>query len=102
MKYEPIETDLDRLSNSVQDAIEARNYDEAEKICQRLLIEYPEVIDGHHRLAMLRKIQGRYQEAAEEYSKVLDMIRQQPEGFGQDAVTDFTEERAKLLAKAKG
>ena len=30
-----IETDLDALSNSVQDAIEARKYDEAEKRCQR-------------------------------------------------------------------
>jgi tetratricopeptide (TPR) repeat protein len=102
MEYGAIETDLDRLSNSVQDAIEARAYDEAEKICQRLLIEYPEVIDGHHRLAMLREIQGRYQEAAEEYSKVLDMIRQQPEGFDQEAITEFTEQRAKLLTKAKG
>ena len=79
-----IETDLDALSNSVQDAIEARKYDEAEKRCQRLLLEFPEVIDGHHRLAELREAQGRFQEAAEHYTKALTIIARTPKEFGRD------------------
>lgn len=101
MNYEPIETNLDRLSNSVQDAIEAHNYDEAEKICQRLLIEFPEVIDGHYRLAMLREAQGRYQEAVRYYLKTLDMIREKPEGFDQDSIEHITEKKDRALAKVK-
>lgn len=96
-----VETDLDALSNSVLDAIEARKYDEAEKRCQRLLLEYPEVIDGHQRLATLRDVQGRFQEAAEHYSKALEMIARTPKDFGLEAVRYITEKRDQALAKAK-
>lgn len=96
-----IETDLDALSNSVIDAIEARNFDEAEKRCQKLLLKYPEVIDGHERLATLREAQGRFQEAAEHYSKALEMIGRSPEEFGDETARYLTERRDQALAKAK-
>ena len=96
-----IETELDALSNSVLDAIEARKYDEAEKLCQKLLLEYPEVADGPMRLAMLRDAQGRFQEAAQQYSKVLDTMSRQPGAFGQEMVTYVTEQRDQALAKTK-
>ena len=70
--------DLDDLSNSVVDAIEAGKYDQAEKLCQRLLSEYPNVFDGHQRLAMLREAQGRFQEAADHYTNVIDIDEQKP------------------------
>ena len=101
MKFEPIITDLDELSNSVVDAVDARNYDQAEKICQRLLREYPEVTDGHHRLGELREAQGRFEEAARHYTKVLEMINQQPEEFDQESIVYHTQCRDEALAKAK-
>lgn len=100
---EAIETDLDALSNSVLDAIEAGKYDEAEKLCQRLLREHPEMLDGHERLATLREAQGRFQEAAEHYSKALDVIREHPEGTDEETVQFLSEKRDRALAKvAKG
>lgn len=96
-----IETDLDALSNSVMDAIEARDFDAAEKRCQKLLLEFSDVIDGYVRLAMLREAQGRFQEAAEHYDKALEMIRRTPEGFDNETVRYLTEQRDQALAKAK-
>ncbi len=101
MKVTPIETDLDKLSNSVLDQIAARNYEEAEKLCRKLLLEYPEVIDGHERLAAVRQAQGRFQEAATEFSMTLEMISRKPGDFGQELVTLLTEQRDEALAKAK-
>lgn len=101
MKFEPIITDLDELSNSVLDAIEAHDYTEAEKRCQKLLRDYPEVIDGHRRLGQLREAQGRFEEAAERYSKVLEMIQQRPEGFDQESIEYHTKYRDDALAKVK-
>lgn len=97
-----IETELDALSNSVLDAIEAGEYDEAEKLCEKLLREYPEMLDGHDRLATLREAQGRFQEAAEHYSKALEVIREHPEGTDEETVEYLTGKRDRALAKAKG
>lgn len=96
-----IETDLDALSNSVLAAMLMRKYDEAETICQRLLLEHPEVIDGHVRLGDLRDAQGRFQEAAKHYSKALEMMSQQPRWFDQETVEEVTSWRDQVLAKAK-
>jgi tetratricopeptide (TPR) repeat protein len=93
--------DVDDLSNSAADAIDAGHYDEAEKLCQKLLQEYPDVFDGHERLAMLREAQGRFQEAADHYDKVLEMIRDNPQGTDADTVQYVTELRDEALAKAK-
>ncbi len=91
--------DLDDLSNSVIDAIEAGKYDQAEKLCQKLLSEYPEVFDGHERLAMLREAQGRFREAADHYTKVIEMMNNA--GIDQETIEYVTELRDKALAQDK-
>ena len=91
--------DLDDLSNSIVDAIEAKKYDQAEMLCQRLLNEYPEVFDGHERLAMLREAQGRFQEAAEHYEKVLEMMKKNPDNVDQETIQYITELRDQVLAQ---
>ena len=96
---EPTITDLDALSNSVLDAIEAHKYDEAEKLCQKLLLEYPEVCDGPMRMAEIQEARGRFQEAARNYSKVLEIMSQQA-GL-EEAITEMTQRRDRALAKAK-
>lgn len=93
--------DFDDLSNRVVDAIEAGNYDQAEKICQSLLNEYPELFDGHERLAMLREAQGRFKEAADHYDKVLDLMRKNPTHIDHDTIQYITEQRDRALAQAK-
>lgn len=97
---EAIETDLDALSNSVLDAIEAGKYDEAERLCRRLLLEWPQMMDGHDRLGALREAEGRFEEAAEHYAKALDVIRRHPEGTDEGTIEHLTEERDRALAKA--
>ena len=94
--------DLDDLSNSVVDAIEAKKYDQAEELCQRLLNEYPEVFDGHQRLAMLREAQGHFQDAAEQYGKVLEMMMNNPRNVDQETIQYITELRDQALAQVKG
>jgi len=93
--------DLDDLSNSVVDAIEAGKYDQAEKLCQRLLRDYPDVFDGHERLAMLREAQGRFQEAADHYEKVLEMMNENPQSVDQETIQYITELRDQALAQGK-
>lgn len=96
-----IETDVDTLSNQALDAIEARKYDEAEKLCQQLLREHPGAFDGHDRMGELREIQGRFGEAAEHYSKMLTMVKSNPAGTDANTLKYCTEKRDRALAKAK-
>ncbi len=93
--------DLDDLSNSVVDAIEAEKYDQAEKLCQKLLSEYPDVFDGHERLAMLREAQGRFQEAADHYEKVIEMMNKNPQNIDQDTIQYITELRDQARAQVE-
>lgn len=96
-----MELELDALSNRALDAIEALNYDEAERLCQQLLREYPDVFDGHDRMGELREIQGRFREAADHYSKMLEMIKRNPAGTDKDTLNYCTEKRDRALAKVK-
>ena len=99
---EPVITDLDALSNSVLDALEIGKLAEAEKLCERLFREYPEVHDGHHHMGTIREAQGRFQEAAEHYLKVLEIVRKDPSGYDEEIIRDFTEDRERALRKARG
>ena len=93
------ESDLDKLSNGVLDAIEARQFDEAERLCKQLRTEFPEVIDGRWRLAMLREAQEKFEEAAALYSEVLEEMRRQANGFDDGACESMERDRARALSK---
>ena len=45
--------DLDDLSNSVLDLIDAEKFDEAESVCNELRKRYPDQVDGIERMAMV-------------------------------------------------
>ena len=96
-----VETPLDKLSNRAQDAIEAGKYDQAEQLCKKLLRVYRKAPDGHDRTARLREAQGRFQEAARHYSKLLEMIKKNSAGTDQETVQYVTERRDQALAQAK-
>lgn len=94
-------TSLDTLSNRALDAIQAQRYGQAEKLCERLLRDYPEALDGHDRLGSLREAQRRFQEAADHYGEALRMIERDPQGTDAETVQYFTERRDQALARAR-
>ena len=94
------ESPLDKLSNRALDAIEAKHYVEAAKLCRRLLQRYPEALDGHERTAMLREAQGRFAEAVAHYDQMLAMLRDQPQGTDEDTVREITRMRDAALQQA--
>ena len=90
---------LDEVSNSAAKAIYGKRFEEAEKLCEQLLRDYPQIIDGHDRLGMLREAQGRYQEAADHYARALEMIEKAPEGFDREVPDGFRTRRNAALSK---
>ena len=56
--YESYVEELENLSNSVLDLIQDGKLDEAENVCQKLLRQYPDQVDGLDRLAMVYEAQG--------------------------------------------
>ncbi len=73
-----VESGLDRASNAVIDLIHTGQLDEAEKAAHRLLEDYPEVIDGHERLAMVYEARGDQRKAAEHYRGALRIVDAHP------------------------
>lgn len=65
---------LDDLSNSVLDLIEERRFDEALAACRRLQEEFPDVVDGLERTAMVHAAMGDHAVAADYYRKTLDYV----------------------------
>ena len=90
-------TDLDQLSNQVPELIAQGKYDEAEKVCQILLSEFPEQIDGLHRYAEIWEARGENLKAAEYYLKTAEFA-EQAEGFEKESV-EFFKKRAEQLAE---
>ncbi len=66
---------LDRLSNGTVDLINAGRLDEAERICQQLLAEFPDLPDGHMRLGLLHRRRGDNRKAAEHLRLAATMAR---------------------------
>jgi tetratricopeptide (TPR) repeat protein len=88
-------TDLDELSNSVVDLIEAGRLDEAEAVCHELLTSYPDQIDGTERLAAVYEARGEKQKAAQHYRKAAEFAQGSP-GFDQ-VLIDWYLSKAKEL-----
>ncbi len=60
---------------------------------------YRKAPDGHDRMAELRMAQGRFQEAADHYDKLLAMMAKNPRDFDPETVQYVTEQRDQALAK---
>jgi tetratricopeptide (TPR) repeat protein len=89
-----IYTDLDMLSNKVPRLIDTGKLDEAEDICQTLMKQYPDQIDGLQRYAELWEGRGDKNKAAEYYQKAA-AFAQQTGGFAQETI-DFFLQKAEL------
>jgi len=87
---------LDEASNGVVALIKAGKLDEAEKAARDLQVNFPEVIDGIERLAMVYEARGDKKQAAIHYREALDFIRQNPEGFDDEATGYYRRKLSEL------
>ena len=91
----PVYTDLDQLSNSVVDLIAEKKLDEAEAVSRRLLVEYPDQIDGLDRLAQVYEARDEKDKAAEYYRKAAEFARSMP-GFDQESIDWYLSEADRI------
>jgi len=66
--------DLDALSNSAVDLANDGQFDQALAACARLLSEFPEVVDGLERSAMVHAKMGHHALAADLYRQAFDFV----------------------------
>ena len=98
IRFIPVYTEIDQLSNSVNDLIKENKLDEAEAVSRRLLAEYPDQIDGLNRLAMVYEARGEKRKAAEYYRKAADFAKSN-EGFDQEAIDWFLSEAKRVKSE---
>ena len=99
MRFIPVYTELDQLSNSVVDLIKQNRLDEAEAVSRKLLTDYPDQVDGLNRLAMVYEARGEKSKAADYYRKAADFAKSNP-GFDKQMVDWFLSE-ARRMKKAR-
>lgn len=80
-----VEDELDLLSNSVIYLIQEGQLDKAEEKCRELLDNYPDVVDGLDRFAMLYEARGEKQLAVEYYQKSADFMESRP-GYDRELI----------------
>ena len=98
MRFIPVYTDLDKLSNSVVDLIEQNKLDKAEAVSRKLLADYPDQIDGFNRLAQVYEARGEKRKAAEYYRKAADFAKSN-EGFDQESVDWYLSQISRIKAE---
>lgn len=92
------ERELLELSNGVVDLVRLERFDEAHAACQKLLDDYPDVIDGLERSATVHEAQGNHALAADFYQRCIDFIDrpEQRDGFDDDAIDYYRQKLRKL------
>lgn len=95
MGFIPVYTDLDQLSNSVVDLIANNKLDEAESVSHRLLVDYPDQIDGLDRLAQVYEARDEKEKAVEYYRKAADFASSMP-GFDQESIDWYLSEANRI------
>jgi tetratricopeptide (TPR) repeat protein len=96
--------ELDRLSNSVVDLVNAGRLDEADAACEELRTAYPEVYDWLMRKAMICEARGEYEQAMDYCRRVIDWMDANPDDFEPRSREPFYRdiERLKVLIEEKG
>ena len=87
---------LEAASNAVIELIRAGRLDEAEQAARQLLVDYPEVHDGHDRLGMVHEARGELREAADSYRRVVQFMRERPEDYDVEFLDSYLERIATL------
>ncbi len=91
----PVYTTLDKKSNSVWDLIKRKKFDKAESVARKLLVEYPDQIDGLHRLAEVYEARGENLKAAQYYRKAANFAMS-IEGFDKQSVDRYLSDAKRM------
>src|SRR4051794_4239753 len=83
------EDELTRASNAAADLVRAGKLDEAEQAARDLLVRFTQVHDGYDRLGMVHEARGENHQAADCYRKVIEIIRQNPDGYDPEFANVF-------------
>ena len=73
--------ELTEASNAVVDMVHAGDLDAAEQAAHDLLARFPDVHDGYDRLGMVCEARGDRRQAADDYRKVITVIRDHPNNY---------------------
>ena len=98
MRFIPVYTEIDQLSNSVVDLIAQNKLDEAEAVSHRLLADYPDQIDGFNRLAQVYEARDEKEKAIEYYRKAADFARSMP-GFDRESIDWYLSEANRIKSE---
>lgn len=96
--------ELEEISNHVVDLIDEGQLDEAERLAKTLLHDYPEVVDGLERLAMVAEARGDLANAVQLYQRTLEftMIHDGFEEVGRQYYRDKIQELSEKLRPPPG
>lgn len=94
------EDPLDQLSNQVGDWIDEEEYEQAQRGCEKLLKEYPEVIDGYFRFAALYEKKSDTDKAIKCYQKCITHIKNKVVGFNPELV-EYYKSKIQRLKEGK-
>ena len=88
---------LDKLSNGINSLIEKKDFQKAQAVCQQLLDDYPDQIDGISRFAQVYEAMGDNVKAAEYYRKSAEFATEN-DGFDQESVDMYCEDAERMEA----
>jgi hypothetical protein len=96
--------DLTETTNSVLDLINEKRFDEALAVCERLRVEFPDVIDWLDRSALVHEARGDLALAIDFNKRALAFTEQpdQRDGFDEDGRDYFRQKIAELEARLAG
>jgi len=88
---------LDNLSNSINGLIEKKDFQKAQAVCQQLLDDYPDQIEGISRFAQVYEAMGEKAKAAEYYRKSAKFATGNDD-FDQESVDMYIEDAKRMEA----
>ncbi|MDE0695739.1 MAG: SEC-C metal-binding domain-containing protein [Boseongicola sp.] len=97
-----VQTDLDRLSNSVRDLVWEGRLDEADAACLELRLRYPEVVDWVMRKAMVCEARGETELAIECCERTIAWMDARPEEFEPASREPFVKDVERLRRSLGG
>ena len=96
-------TELDKLSNTVMPYLLNNEFDKAEAVCNQLVTEYPDMIDGIERFADFYQAKANFEKTTVYHEKIisyhfktLKYMKEHP-GFDPNFIESINDKITKLL-----
>lgn len=93
---------LDEWANGARDHVDARRWAEADELCERLIAEYGDQIDGYEIRGQVRAAQGNWPEAAAAYERALEVAAAQGEDAFDPIILDDLRKQAARARREAG